>query len=116
AFDPLPHAGDVHRLGRSLGTPVATQIVVAAVPVCLRIGLVVLVLIAHQVVEGEAVVAGNEVDRGQWAPTAGLIEIAAAREPRGELTHLPRVAPPEQAYGIAVLAVPFPPANGELAS
>ena len=77
------------RLGLALGAPVAAVVLVAAVVVVLAVGLVPLVLVGHQVGEGEAVVAGDEVDAGVGAASAGGVNIAGPGETRRQLGHLP---------------------------
>ena len=81
ALDALAHAGHLGADRRALHAPVAAQVVVGPVPVVLAVGLVVLVLEAHQVVQRESVVAGDEVDARERPPIAGREEIAAPGEP-----------------------------------
>src|SRR3989441_7906996 len=64
ALDALAHPADARRLGRSLGAPVLAVVGVRAVTVVLAVRLVVLVLVADQVLQGEPVVARDEVDAG----------------------------------------------------
>ncbi len=65
----LPGAQLVDRgvVGGALGAAVPAVVVVGAVVVALAVGLVVLVVVGDQVGEGEAVVRGQEVDRGGGA-------------------------------------------------
>ena len=72
-------------VGRSLDAPVAAVVVVAPVAVVLAVGLVVLAVVADEVGQGEAVVAGDEVDAGVGAATARRVDVARAGEARGEL-------------------------------
>jgi len=58
--------------------------VVVAVAVVLAIGLVVLVVVADEIVQREAVVGGDEVDAGVGLATATAVQIAAAREAIGQ--------------------------------
>jgi hypothetical protein len=51
--------------------------VVGAVPIVLAVSEVVFALIADQIVEREAIVAGDEVHARLRSAMAGLIEIAA---------------------------------------
>src|SRR5262249_50101654 len=60
-------------------------------------------------------VGRDEVDAGVGPTAALLVEIARAREPVAELRHLPLVALPVAAYGVAVLSVPFGPPYREVA-
>jgi hypothetical protein len=63
-------SGQDHRVvGRALDAAVPGTVVVGAVAVVLAVGLVVLVVVCREVGEREAVVRGDEVDRGR-GPTA----------------------------------------------
>src|SRR6185437_512076 len=79
------------------------------------IGFVVLVVVADQVAQREAVMRGDEVDAGGRVTHVVLIKIAAAGEAVAELSELAFVAFPVAADGITVAAVPFGPEGGELA-
>ena len=57
---------------------------------------------------------GDEVDAGVGPPAAGLVQVARAREPRGQLRDLLGVAAPEPPDAIAVLAVPLGPPDREV--
>ena len=61
------------------------MVVVLAVAVVFAIGLVVLLVVADEVVQREAVVARDEVDAGVRPAAAVLVEIAAAGDARREL-------------------------------
>ena len=66
-------------IGLALDAEVHALVVVVAVAVVLAVGLVVLRLVADEVVEGEAVVGGDEVDAGvRPAPGAG-VQVGASR-------------------------------------
>ena len=41
---------------------VPAEVVVGAIPVLLAIGIIVLVIVGHQVIQGEPIVSNNEVD------------------------------------------------------
>ena len=99
---------DVRVVGRPLDAAVPAPVVVAAVAVPLAVGLVVLLVVGDQVVEREAVVAGDEVDRVE-RPSA-LVEVVAAAEPRGQGRGHARVAAPEAPDVVAVPAIPVRPA------
>ena len=86
-----------------------------AVPVVLAVGLVVLVVVRDQVGEGEAVVGGDEVDRVERLAAVVLVEVGRAGDPAGELGQRGRLAAPEVADGVAVLAVPLRPVRREVA-
>ncbi len=102
-------------VGGAFDAAVPGPVVALAVPVVLPVGLVVLLVVGHQVVQGEPVVGGDEVDRGDRAPTVVLVEVAGPGEPETELAEGGRLAPPEVAHRVAVLAVPLRPQRREAA-
>src|ERR687897_2897079 len=81
-LDPLAHSDHVRSIGWTLGPPVAAQIMAAAVAVILEVRLVVFFVIAHQIMQCESVVTGDEVHAGLRGSVGGLIQIAAAGQPR----------------------------------
>src|SRR5262249_49541638 len=111
----LPEFDGLRVIRRPLDPAVPREVVVRPVLIVLAIGLVVLDVVADEVGEGEAVVGRDEVDAGVGPTAALLVEIARAREPVAELRHLPLVALPVAAYGVAVLSVPFGPPYREIA-
>ena len=102
-------------VGGSFHAAVPRQVVVVAVAVVLQVGLVVLAVVADQVLQREAVVAGDEVDAGVRLAPAGLVQVARAGEAAGELADHAAVALPVGAHGVAVAVVPLGPAERELA-
>ena len=97
-----------------LDAAVPGAVVVGAVAVALEVGLVVLLVVGDEVGQREAVVRGDEVDRGGRVAAVGLVEIARAREARGERGHA-RLAAPDVAHRVAVEAVPLRPEHREVA-
>jgi len=71
------------------------------------------VVVGDQVAQGEAVVDGDQVDRGGGPPPGGGVQVGGAGEAVGELADPGRVAAPEVAHRVAVLAVRFPPQRRE---
>ena len=71
-------SGGEHRrvVGRALDPVVPRAVAVAAVPVVLAVGLVVLVVVGDEVGGREAVVGGDEVDRGGGAAVAVAEQVA----------------------------------------
>src|SRR5262245_13991415 len=67
---PLAQGEDICVVGRSLGTAVPGVVVVGPVFVVLPIGFIVLVVVADEILEREAIMAGDEVDAGMWGPAA----------------------------------------------
>ena len=113
---PRPHRLDLGPPRRPLDTVVVREVVVVAVAIPLVVGLVVLLPVTHQVVEREAVVRGHEVDAVAGLAAVVGVEVAGARQPRGQVAGLGEVAPPVAADVVAVAAVPLgPPQPGERA-
>src|SRR4029077_14577107 len=115
AFLLLAQRADLGVVGRALGAAVPGIVVIGTVAVFLAVGLVVLLVIADQVLQGEAVVAGDEVDAGVRLAAVILVQVAAAGEARGQLGRGPSVSLPEAAHAVSVLAVPFGPEHGKVA-
>ena len=115
----MPVAGALDA-GRVVGRPSTPQLrlwlSLRPVAVVLAVGLVVLVVVADQVGEGEAVVAGDEVDAGVGAAAARGVDVAGARQSREASSGTwPGVAAPEPPHAVAVRAVPLRPARRETA-
>ena len=108
----VEHRGVV---GGALDPAVPRAVVALAVVVVLAVGVVVLVVVGHEVVQREAVVRRDEVDRRERAAAVGLVEVAAAGQPGGELAERAGLAAPEVADRVAVLAVPLRPQRREVA-
>ena len=62
AHDAKAHVEDLWIVRLALYTPIAADVVVVAVAILLAVGLVVLLLVAHEVVERVPVVRRHEVD------------------------------------------------------
>ncbi|MCY1408201.1 hypothetical protein D9M71_235200 [compost metagenome] len=60
---PMAQRVDLGIVGGAFDAVVPGQVVVAAVLIVFVVGFVVLVVVGHQVVEGETVVGGDEIDR-----------------------------------------------------
>src|SRR4029453_18568133 len=69
---------------------------------------------ADEIVEGEAIVRGDEVDAGIGASPAMLVKIGASRQAIGQLADLAFIALPETAHCVPIFAVPFRPEDGEI--
>ena len=100
--------------GRRWGLPPRSSpgpVVVGPVPVGLAVGLVVPGVIRDEIAQGEAVAAGDEVDRG--GPTARpAVQVGGAGDAGRDLAVL---AAPEVPHRVAVLAVPLAPLRREAA-
>src|SRR5262245_34477388 len=92
-------------------TTVPAPIVIGPVTVVLTVSLIVLVVITHQIGEGEPVVTRHKIDAvGGQAPFR-LIQVATATEARRHRADEPCLAAHETAHDVAILAVPFRPAE-----
>ena len=92
---------------------VPAEIVVAAIAIGLAIGLVVLGVVADEIAEAEAVVAGDEVDAGRGAASIVLVQVGAAGEPGCQLGDGSAVPFPVAADTVAVASIPLGPDDGE---
>ena len=101
-------------LGRALDPAVPRPVVVGAVTAALAVRLVELVVVRDQVGEREAVVGGDEVDAGVGPPTAGLVQVRGAGDPRSELAEAAGPAAPDVADVVAVATVPLRPRRREV--
>ena len=80
-----------------------------AVAVVLAVGLVVLAVVGDQIVEREAVVAGDEVDAVLRLALLVAVDVGAAEQPRGHARHRAVVALQKAPHVVAEPAVPFLP-------
>src|SRR5919112_3587718 len=113
SFDAVPHPHDVRGSAGSLYPPIPTPVLIGSIAILLAICLIVLGVIADEIVQSEAIVAGYEVDARLGRAAIVLVEIAAAGEPRGQLADLACVATPEAANRITVFPIPLAPARRE---
>ena len=67
-------------VGLALDPAVPGPIVALTVPVALSVGLVVLLVVGHEVPQGETVMCHDEVDRGDRAPGRVLVQVAGSRQ------------------------------------
>ena len=102
-------------VGGAFDAAVPTDVVVGAVAIVFAVGFVVFVVVADQVGQREAVVAGDEIDAGVRPPAAPFVQIARAAEARGEFRRHAAVPFPEMADAIAILAVPLRPQRRKVA-
>ena len=114
AFLPLPERQYRWVLRGAFDPAVPGPVVIAAVTVVLAVGLVVLGVVRDQVVQGESVVGGDEVDGGKGPPAAGLIQVTGTSQPGGELPDGAGSAAPKVPDSVAVAAVPLSPQRGKL--
>src|SRR6185437_1521910 len=85
------------------------MIVVRSVAIVLSIGFVVLLVVADQVAQREAVVGRDKINTGRRAAAVALVKIAAAGQAVTEFGKLSLVALPVAPHHIAISSVPFRP-------
>src|SRR5215211_3226476 len=71
----LAGGDDLGVLARSLHAMVPRHIVIVTIPVVLAVGLVVLLVVADQILEGKPVMGGDEVDAGVGTAAVSLIKV-----------------------------------------
>ena len=103
-------------VGRPFDAAVPAAVVVGAVAVVFAVGLVVLVVVGDEVVEREAVVAGDEVDALLGLALLVAVDLGAADQPVGEAPDRARLAAEEVADVVAEAAVPLLPAVADEAA
>ncbi len=106
---------DVGIVGRALSPVVVGPVVIRPVVALFTVGLVVLLVVADEVGQGEPVVGGHEVDARHRTAGVGLVQVARSCEALRELAQRGRLAAPEVPDGVAVLAVPLRPDGREVA-
>ena len=77
----------VRVVGLALDAAVPGPVVVGAVAVALAVGLVVLAVVGDEVAQREAVVGGDEVDRGVRRPAVVEVEVGGAGQPGRDGAH-----------------------------
>jgi hypothetical protein len=106
---------DTSTFSIDVDTAVPGQVVVVAVAVVFAVGLVVLVVVAHHVGDGESVVGSDEVDARVGLAAASVVQVAGAREALCELADHAALTLPVGPHGVAVFVVPLGPADGKIA-
>ncbi len=112
---PGPEIQDRGILRRSFGAAVPGPVVVGAVGVGVAVGFVVLAVVRNQVPKREAVVGGDEVDRGVGPSIARAVEVGRTGQAGRQLRQRAVRAAPEIADGVPVAAVPLAPQGREAA-
>ncbi len=95
----------------ALDAIVRTVILVRAIPVPLPVGLVMLLVIGHQVGQGEPIVTRHIVDAALGA-IAGLVakDVETTRHAPGKIPHHPPIPPHKAPHVVAKAPVPLCPA------
>src|ERR1700743_899043 len=71
---------DIGIAGRTLNAAVPTVVVVRTIAVVFTVGEIVLIVVRHQIVQGEAVVTGDEVNAVIRFAGAGFIQVRATEQ------------------------------------
>ena len=95
---------------------IPTSVIVGAVAILFPVCLIVLGVVAHQILQSEAVVRGDEVDAGIGTPSAACVEIARPRNAVGKFSNQPTISFPIGPHCVAVFVVPLRPAHGKLSN
>src|SRR5262249_20281005 len=116
ALLPDPQLADGGIVRGALDTAVPRPVVIAAVPAVFTIRLVVLLVVADQVLRGEACMGGGEVDAGVRFAPARLVKVGGPREAAGKISDDPAISLPISAHRVPILVIPLIPARREIAS
>src|SRR5215831_5670289 len=100
----------------ALDAAVPAEIVVRSVAVPLSVLLVVLAVVGNQIIEREAIVAGNKVDALLGFALLLLVDVGAPRQPEGHRTRSAVVAFEKGPHVIAKSPIPFLPAVADKAA
>src|SRR5690606_17550271 len=106
---PVAQRLDLRVVARPLDSAVPTAIVVAAVPVALAVLLVAFFVVGDEIVQGEAIVAGDEIHALLRLALLVPVDLRTAEEPVRDAAHRPPFAPEKIAYVVAEAAVPLFP-------
>ncbi len=112
---PRTQRKDRRIIGVSLHAVVAGEVVRVAVTVVLAVGLVVAIVVADQIVQGESIMRRHQIDAGRRSPAVVFEQVGRASEARGKLRQLPAIATPQRAHRVAEAVVPLGPARRKLA-
>src|SRR5699024_8934899 len=93
----------------ALGAGVPGAVVALPVLAALAVGLVVAVVVGDQIGQGEPVVGGHEVDRGDRGAPGVLVQVGGAGQAGGELSDGAGLGAVEIAHRVPVAAVPLRP-------
>ena len=97
-------------ISRPLRTAIPTIVLVVAVLIAFAIGFVVLVVVGDQIIEGEAVMGGDEVNAAHGIPVELGEGVKAAANDIAQITDHAGVALDEAAHRVPEATVPHRPA------
>ena len=109
-LSPPAHRENRRIVGYTFHAAIGAQIIVRSIAIVFAVGQIVLVLVADQVFEREAVVHGDVIDAAAGAAAVMLELHGRAGHAVGEIAGDIVVAAPEAAQGLAIDIVPFRPA------
>ena len=90
------------------------MVVVVAVVIILAVRFIMLLVVANEIVQREAVVCGDKVDACIRPPAGCLVQVRTAGEPVSHLADPAFVAFPKTANFIAIFSVPLRPKHGKI--
>src|ERR1700719_4081971 len=105
-----PQILDLLIIRRTFDAAVPAQVVIRTIPISFAVRFVVLTVVGNEVVEGKAVMAGNEVDAVDRQMAAPLIDVGAPGDARRYRAHKSGIAFHKAPNIIAVPPVPLGPA------
>src|SRR5271165_1932979 len=114
----LPAPQRIYRrvVGWTFDAAIPTIVLIRAIAVVLPVGFVVLALVADEIAQRKAVMAGHKIHACAGPATGLLIKIAAARQTRGQLRDRAAVAFPKAPHAITILTIPLRPEYREVAN
>ena len=114
----LPVSQSFHRriVGRAFDPAIPTSVVGRAVAIVLPVCLVVLAVVGNEVIEREAIVAGDEVDALLGLASLVAVDLGTADEPVSDPCHRTRLRAEEGADVVTEPSVPLLPAVSDEAA
>src|SRR5690606_23015155 len=80
---------------------------VMAVLVVLEVRLIMLLVVRDEILDGEPVMRGNEIDARPWPPAAMIEHVGPAEQATRGIRHRALVTLPVGADSVAIATVPF---------
>ena len=90
---------------------VPRNIIGAPIAIVLAVCLIMLVVVADQILQREAIMSGDKVDARPWLAASATEDVSRCGKTRGEIGEPAPIPFPESPYCIAELVVPFCPAR-----
>ena len=110
-ISPLPFTQgvDLRIIGWTFNAAIPREIVIVAVAVAVAVQFIVLFVVTDQIVQGETIMCGHEIDTRVRASPVVLIKVGAPGKSIPHLANAPLIAFPKTANRVAIFAVPFRP-------